>query len=68
MNTIAITCPDCGGFEMASTRECMTKSDWGWVAKMLAQGWQCRDASADQIKAMPFGCQCDPKRSVIPIK
>lgn len=65
---IAIVCPDCGGFEMASTRDCMDRKDWNWVGKMLEHGWDQKNATPEQIRAMPFGCQCDPKRYTVPIK
>ena len=65
---IAIVCPACGGVEMASTRSSMEHREWTWVGRMLQKGWEQKNTTPEAIRAMPFGCQCDPKRHVVPVK
>lgn len=64
--SIAVFCPECQGFELASTRDAMSRMDWVWVGKMLAKGWQSKSVTREDILKMPFGCQCKPKRKVLP--
>lgn len=63
---IAIVCPTCGGLEMASTWSCMERRDWTWVGRMIEKGWEQRNTTPEVIRSMPFGCQCNPKRPVLP--